>query len=249
MKKSLNSNEIKMIAIAAMTIDHIAWLLFPGYSREPLPILMHLIGRITCPIMCYCIAEGYRHTRNVGKYTRRLFLFAVISHFAYLFSSHEFKGWGSFVPFFDGSILDQTSVMWSLAWGLTMLRVADSGKLRSGQKTLLVVLICLVSFPSDWSCIAALCILAFGTNRGNFGVQMRWMVFYVAMYAVIYCIALDAVYGLMQMAVILAIPVLKRYNEQRGPDPAINKAMKWFFYIYYPLHLLLIGIIRSACLT
>ena len=65
MKKSWNANTIKVIAILAMTIDHIAWLLFPGYPKEPLPLLMHILGRITCPIMCYFIAEGYHHTRDV----------------------------------------------------------------------------------------------------------------------------------------------------------------------------------------
>lgn len=57
-KKPLSSNAIKLIAIAAMTVDHIAWAVFPGYPKEFLPLLMHLIGRITCPIMCYCIAGG-----------------------------------------------------------------------------------------------------------------------------------------------------------------------------------------------
>ena len=78
-KKPLSSNAIKLIAIAAMTVDHIAWAVFPGYPKEFLPLLMHLIGRITCPIMCYCIAEGYHYTRNIRKYTARLFVFALIS--------------------------------------------------------------------------------------------------------------------------------------------------------------------------
>ena len=59
MKKGLTSNAIKLIAIAAMTIDHVAWWLFPGYPRAALPLLMHIIGRLTCPIMCYFVAEGY----------------------------------------------------------------------------------------------------------------------------------------------------------------------------------------------
>ena len=53
MNKTLNSNQIKIIAIIAMTVDHIAWSVFPGYSGDILPILMHTAGRITCPIMCY----------------------------------------------------------------------------------------------------------------------------------------------------------------------------------------------------
>ena len=67
-KQKLDSNSIKIIAIIAMTIDHIAWLLFPGYQHGWIPIVMHVIGRITCPIMCYFIAEGFHHTKNIDKY-------------------------------------------------------------------------------------------------------------------------------------------------------------------------------------
>ena len=45
MKATLNANKIKIIAIIAMTIDHIAWLLFPGYPRELVPILMLYNGQ------------------------------------------------------------------------------------------------------------------------------------------------------------------------------------------------------------
>jgi hypothetical protein len=244
MKRTLNSNSIKIIAIIAMTIDHIAWLLFPGYPREIIPIAMHIVGRVTCPIMCYFVAEGYHHSKNIAKYTQRLFLFAVISHFAYIFSSESFVDWRSFIPFYYGEILNQTSVMWPLAWGLVMLRVAFSEKIRENIKPVLIILICLITFPSDWSCIASLCILAFGTNRGKFKTQMLWMVFYVALYAVVYFLALDNVYGLIQMAVVLAIPILAMYNGQRGSSKQMNQTMKWLFYIYYPLHLFVIGWIQ-----
>ena len=74
-KKPLSSNAIKLIAIAAMTIDHIAWAVFPGYPKEFLPLLMHLIGRITCPIMCYCIAVGIT-TRGTSASIPRVSLFS-----------------------------------------------------------------------------------------------------------------------------------------------------------------------------
>lgn len=125
-----------------------------------------------------------------------------------------------------------------------MLRVANHPGYSQLKKTLLVVLICLVSFPSDWSCIASLCVLAFGTNRGDLKAQGRWLLFYVALYAAVYCFALDVVYGLLQMAVALSLPVLARYNGLRGKDPRINRVMKWLFYLYYPLHLAILGTIQ-----
>ena len=244
MKRTLDSNSVKAIAIVAMTIDHAAWMLFPGYPRNWLPIVLHIIGRITCPIMCYFIAEGYHYTKNIHKYTKRLFVFAVISHFAYIFSSANYVDWRSFIPFYYGDILNQTSVMWSLAWGLVMLRVADSERIKERIKPVLIIGICLITFPSDWSCIASLCILAFGTNRGNLKTQMLWMTFYVSLYSVVYFFAIDKIYGIIQMAVILAIPVIMKYNGKRGRTSKTNGIMKYLFYIYYPLHLFVIGWIQ-----
>lgn len=244
MKKTLNSNALKIIAIVAMTIDHIAWLVFPGYSNEILPVVLHIIGRLTCPIMCYFIAEGYHYTKNINKYTLRLFVFSLISHFAYIFASSSFIDGKSFIPFYYGDILNQTSVMWPLAWGLVMLRVVNSERINSIIKVLLVLLICVITFPSDWSCIASLCILAIGTNRESFRKQMLWMVFYVGIYSVVYFFTLDKLYGIIQMGVVFSIPLIMMYNGQRGRSQRINRFMKWLFYIYYPLHLFVIGCIQ-----
>jgi hypothetical protein len=65
---------------------------------------------------------------------------------------------------------------------------------------------------------------------------MLWIV----TYSIVYAIFLNLVYGLIQISVALAIPILYQYNGTRGKW----KGMKWFFYIYYPLHLTLFGIIR-----
>ena len=127
-----------------------------------------------------------------------------------------------------------------------MLRIANSTKWKNSLKYGLILGICIVTFFADWSCIAALCILAIGTNRGNFKRQMLWMIFYVALYATVYFFALDKGYGLLQMAVVLAIPVLATYNGKRGRNQKINAIMKYVFYLYYPLHLFVLGWIQAA---
>lgn len=245
--KVLNANILKLIAIFAMTVDHIAWAVFCGYSTHALPIIMHIVGRITCPIMCFFVAEGYHYTRNIRKYTARMFVFAAISHFAYIFASTDFAGWTSFIPFCNGGFLNQTSVMWALAWGLVMLRVAHSEKIKSAFKPIVILLICVVALSADWSCVASLCILAIGTNRGNFKKQMLWMLFYVVIYSAVYFFALDRLYGCIQLGVVLAVPLLALYNGRRGKNPKLNKFLKWGFYIYYPLHLAVIGVILHVC--
>ena len=240
----LDANQLKLIAIVAMTVDHIAWLLFPGYAAGAVPIVMHIIGRITCPVMFFFIAEGFHYTRDRTKYALRLFMLAVVSHFAYMLASNSYVDWHSFIPFYYGDVLNQTSVVWSLLGGLLMLWLCEDEKRSMGVKVAGVLLICLITLPSDWSCIAALCVLSIGSNRGEPKKQIAWSLFYVAIYAVVYFFALDKLYGLLQLCVVLAIPLLALYNGKRGKNPAVNKVMKWLFYIYYPLHLAVIGFIQ-----
>lgn len=66
----------------------------------------------------------------------------------------------------------------------------------------------------------------------------------MSLYVLVYCLSMSVTYGLIQFAVLLAIPVLAFYNGQRGSNPTLNKIMKWAFYIYYPLHLLIIALVR-----
>ncbi len=85
-EKGLNTNGLKMIAIVTMTIDHIADLLYPASAVSFVPVILHIIGRLTAPIMWFFICEGFFYTHNLKKYLCRMFLFAVISHFAYCFA-------------------------------------------------------------------------------------------------------------------------------------------------------------------
>ena len=147
-KIGLNSNQIKVIAIIAMTIDHVTWLLFPGCQKIWWVMLLHVIGRLTAPIMWFFIAEGFHYTGNVKKYITRLFVFAVISHFAY-----NFAGGISFIP---NGFFNMTSVMWSLAWSVVLMVIFTTELIPKWGKILLIIAICLITFPSDWSTVAAM---------------------------------------------------------------------------------------------
>lgn len=234
--KALNGNQLKVIAMAAMTIDHLVCVVFPGYPKTWWILVLHAIGRMAAPIFWYFVAEGYHYTRDWKKYALRLLLFAVVGHFAYNFAFGI-----PFVPF-QTSVFNQTSVIWTLLGGLIALVIADCGWLKQLQKTVLILGICVITFCADWSCIGAMVILYIGENRGNFKKQMTMMLFWVAVYAAVYAIFIDPIYGVLQMFVALTIPLLKRYNGQRGSW----KGMKWFFYLYYPLHLVVCGLIRIA---
>lgn len=233
MKKGLSGNQLKLIAIAAMTFDHLVWTLWPGYDLRWWVLLLHIPGRITAPIMWYFIAEGHAHTRSVKKYALRLFILAVISHFAYNFCFGI-----PMLPLQD-SFFNQTGVVWSLAWGLVLLEIYSSKRPAWFQLAATVV-ICLLTFPSDWSCVATLAVAFLGCRRGDFRGQMTWLMIWSAVYALVYAIFLDPVYGLMQLATCLSIPLLRLYNGTRGSAKWVGK----LFYIFYPAHLALLGLLR-----
>ena len=75
--KGLNLFTLKLIAIFAMTVDHVAWACVPFDSA--LGQIMHIVGRFTIPIMCFAIVEGYIHTSNITKYALRLLIFGIVS--------------------------------------------------------------------------------------------------------------------------------------------------------------------------
>ena len=233
-KNGLNANQLKLIAIAAMTLDHLTWTLFPGYSTEWFVILFHIIGRLTAPIMWFFIAEGYHYTHDLKKYAARLFLLAGISHFAYNFCFGI-----PFIPF-QTIAFNQTGVVWSLAWGLVLLYIHDQKPWKPWLKILITMIVCLITFPSDWSCIATMAIVYIGLYRGNFKKQMAYVMLWTTVYALVYFIFIHKVYAVIQLGTCLTIPLLRLYNGKRGSMKGIGK----LFYIYYPLHLFICGIIR-----
>lgn len=234
MEKGLTGNKLKLIAILSMTLDHVISVLYPNYPTDWWIIALHILGRLAAPIFWFMVSEGYHYTRNVKKYLLRLFIFAVIGHFAYNFAFGI-----PFIPF-KTSFFNQTSVIWPLFLGVLGLVVVNSEELKQWQKTLLVFLLAAFAFSSDWSSPAFLVVLYMGQNRDNFKKQMAMMLLWIGVYSTVYVIFINPIYGIIQMGVALTIPLLKNYNGQRGSF----KGMKYFFYIYYPFHLVICGIIR-----
>lgn len=232
--RGLNSNQIKLMAILTMTIDHLAWTIWPGQDMHWWVILIHILTRITPGIMWFFIVEGYYHTHSIQKYLLRLFVFAVISHFAFTFAFQI-----PMIPFTSG-FFDQTSIGWALFCGLLSLCVIDAGSIPVWGKVLLVLGLCAVSLPADWSCATVPAIVGIRLCRGSFRNQMVCMMGAVSLYAAVAFIFGNKVYALIQLSAALAIPLLWLYNGERGKW----KGMKWLFYFYYPGHFVLLGILR-----
>lgn len=231
-RKGITASDLKYIAILAMLIDHAAWLVVP--TASVLGQIMHAIGRITAPIMCFFLTEGFHHTRNFKKYLLRMGIFAVISHFAYCF----YKTGQFFAPC-------KESVITTFFLCLLSLWVLHHPDIDKVWKLVLILLLCWLAEYCDWGSKAILFTLAFELGRGDRKQQLL-------AFGAVACICLILPLGsiltaslrlfslqLYKFGIFLPIPLLLCYNGERGG----SKATKWLFYIFYPAHLLLLGLI------
>ena len=247
----LTSNTLKFIVIGAMLIDHIAWAFVPLFT--PLGQIMHIIGRTTAPVMCCFIAEGYYHTRNVKRYALRLFVFAIVSYIPFImFETGGMPNAKNFLTL---------NVIYTLLLGLLALWAWD--KMQNGVLKILTILaLCVLAMTGDWSYMAVIWVLIFGIYHGNRRKQIKYFViFSIIMVAMIslptvmlnvlmqnpeFAVQFGEQYippiymQFFQFGVLLAAPLLMLYNGERGG----GKYSKWFFYIFYPAHLLIIALIK-----
>ena len=241
----LNRNQIKYIVIAAMLIDHLAWQ-FVDSQNIILGGFMHVIGRLTAPTMAYFAAEGYLYTRNASKYQLRLILFTLISWPPYVF--FEF-GYFPFCGQQAGIVQSlMQSVLFTLFLGVTAIRIWESIKIKRPVKVFLIVLLCIISLIGDWMFMNVLGVLFLYVIREN--PKKKWIAF-TAVYLIpnAIMVTISALMGgssglagsWFLLGVILVPPLLYfAYNGKSGSKATIHK---WLFYVFYPLHLLILGLL------
>ena len=230
--KILNRNHIKYIAIAAMLVDHIAWLFVKPFT--PAWGWMHFFGRITGPAMAVFLAEGYHHTKDVDKYTARLGVFALIS-------------WPCYSLMETGRIGPHFGVIFTLFLAMLALRLSDS-ECHIAIKLAGIAGLCVLSTVGDWAIfdiLFALCAHVFYERKA-----LRWGAHCFISAVSILFIFNDYMslgwpwqvgwYELGEFLVPLIFCVF--YSGEPGSHSAFNK---WFFYVFYPLHLLVLWYFAS----
>ena len=230
MKIKLSSYQLKIIAIIAMTIDHIAWLFVK--TASPAGFIMHFIGRLTAPVFCLLVSEGYAHTRDIRKYTVRMALFAALSipAFSYYMSGSIFPPEG-------------LGMIYTLALGLIAIAVLDSDDLAPAAKMLMVAAILALSFFGDWPVIGTALVILFYRFRDDRAALLRYYSLVIAVFILTGTIGsgrFDWTF-LTHIGMFQFIPLYLAYSGELGG----NKHLKYFFYIYYPVHLALIRFIYT----
>ncbi|WP_144772122.1 TraX family protein [Enterococcus casseliflavus] len=227
---NLSGNALKYIAITAMFFDHFFAVFVVHESMAG--SLLRITGRVVAPIMCYLIAEGFNYTSDIKKYTKRLLLFALISHFPYV--------WYFNLPWWKA-----TSVMWGLVLGLLALTFVKKTKHSVPIKMLAVFICCILAYNADWNFISVLWILFFGLYKNNFEKQILSFTMIGIFFYIIPTLIRSGVMHSYEFGIFLSIPILSMYNGKPGKK---QRYLKWGFYIFYPLHLLILYLLRLTIL-
>lgn len=227
---SLTSNQLKIIAITVMFFDHLAAVFVPIKSPLSVATLLRIPGRLAAPIMCFTVAEGYHKTSNLKRYMARLFVFALISHFPYSLCFDA-----SFSP------LKCTSVMWSLFLGLVALAAVKSEQLNKYLKLPVFALCCLLSVTANWNYVAVIWIVIFGIFHGDFKKQAMGFCISAFLFLLVPTYLSSGFLHVYQVGVFLAVPLLWLYGGRLGKK---SRVLSRFFYLFYPLHLLIIYLLR-----
>ncbi|MDN5832134.1 MAG: conjugal transfer protein TraX, partial [Tetragenococcus halophilus] len=174
------------------------------------------------------ISEGYFHTSNKKKYLKRLFIFALISHYPYIL-------------YFNLTSFQATSIIWGLFAGFLALSISQSKVMPLGLKVFFILLCCLMSWTADWNYISVLWILAFGLFRNNFSLQMTSFILIGILFYVLPDFSILDPNAIFRLGILLTLPLFTMYDGTLGRKSFL---MKWGFYIIYPGHLLILYVLR-----
>ncbi|MCL2377197.1 MAG: conjugal transfer protein TraX [Defluviitaleaceae bacterium] len=251
----LDAYKLKWIAIFGMVLSHMIyawWDIMPMWLVYPLSF----VGGFTFPIMAFFVAEGYRHTSNLGKYIFRLFIFGVIA-----------------TPFHILVIgLPWLNIMFAIILGLLVLMLYDKIKYRVLFWLLYAILIIpLSTLFFEWYFIGITMVLMYHIIRNETARRIVPPIFAGVCWLVLGALSIVSftamgmtspevvvteglfrnsgflmniyfMYALIPFGLgcFLVAFFLKNYNGERG------KKMRWLFYAIYPLHFAVLAAIAFA---
>ena len=222
--KCLSGNQLKLLALFAMTCDHVAVQLLPQYG------FLRVIGRLALPIFAYMIAEGCRYTKDRQRYLLTVAAVAVMCQAVIFVAQRSLYqcilvtfslsiGW---IYAIDHARKRQTAGAWGLA-------VAVSGAVGFLSVGLPALLGGITDFRIDY---------------GLWGILLPVIIYlspdrYKVPATALGLLPLCLERGGIQWWCLAAVVLLAMYNGKRGKAP-----LKHLFYLYYPAHLTVIHLIR-----
>lgn len=230
---------LKLIAIVTMVFDHSGYLIYNKHLSW-----MNFVGRIAFPIFAFQISEGYIHTHNLKKYFTRLIIFALISQIPYT--------WFSYCLFSKISL----NIIFTLILGLLAITIYDYMS-RIGTKKhpqdknsissykslgcIIAVFIAIIAeiLKLDYGFYGVFLIFLFYLLRNNkllmnISVIILTIIYYTPSFMVS---SFNIKYIGLFLCSLLPLIFINLYNGKKGKDH------KMLFYIFYPVHLLILCLI------
>ena len=224
-KFGLTNNQLKIIAMVSMALDHIGLLFFPDVA------IFRILGRIAFPIFAYMIAEGCRYTKNRAKYL------GMIAGMGFVFQIVYFVAMQSL---YQGILVTFSLAIIAI---YSIDGIVKSKKIW-GRLAALVGLAFVAAF------VFVLPTLLTGTDfdidYGVWGILLPILVYFMPSRAwkfvgVSLLLLARAIYYTVVVPIplqwwsLLTVPLLALYNGERG-----KAKMKYVFYIFYPAHLVIL---------
>ncbi|MBQ2667794.1 MAG: conjugal transfer protein TraX [Clostridia bacterium] len=234
------SASLHILAMACMLCDHLWGTIVPGNDW------LTCIGRLTFPIFAFLLVEGYFHTSSLKKYMIRLLVFALISEIPFNLA----MGSRVFYPIHQ-------NVLWSFLLSLLLIhwneKARKSGKLWKrivvGAASVAVGAMLGLLTMVDFYHAGVLTALTFYFFRGK-----KWWN-YLAQLLCLWYINVEILSGfayelhlfgttfflVRQGFALLALLPIWLYKGRQGHH---SKAFRWFCYVFYPAHLLILGLLK-----
>lgn len=214
----MSSFVLKIIAVIAMTIDHIGYAFFPKLS------ILRIIGRIAMPIFAFQIALGFKHSKNRKNYIYRMLAFSLISQIPFILmtsiQTSEFK----------------LNIGFTFLFALLILYSLEEVKPIWGKMLCLVPIFIAAYFLNyDYYLFGISLVIIFYYTFKKPYIMIPLFVCAASIYSIYRNNILHA-YSF------LAILPFSLYNGKKG------KGLKHFFYAYYPVHMIAIYLIFKLCL-
>ncbi len=236
---------MKLIACLSMLIDHI------GFRSSTLLPLRGPVGRISFPIFAFTVSEGARHTRRPLRYILRLSIFALVTEPVFD------------LYFFGKMSLDGQNVMFTFALAVTAIISVRGIGARTPARAIASLCVVLLSIAAsellscDYGAWGVVLVLLYAARKlfplmwqRRLWVAAATLIF-AARDVLTYFLRLPfggvisppSEWALLQLYAVLSLPFLLFYNGKRASrtqDKVASAISKYAFYIFYPLHLLLL---------
>lgn len=247
--RKLSGYHLKYIALFSMFLDHIG-VIFKSSLPENVYFLLRAVGRLSFPLFCFILVEGFFHTKNRKKYQQRLFVFALLSEVPYDLAFHylpaealrSFLHLHQLTPATLFSAFQQQNVFFTLFLGFTaMLWMEKASQYRRNTAykniDILIIFCCLSEvFQTDCGAAGILCICFFYfiyKKRGS-GTKLPVKAGIIGTLPAALPVLTYVSPFPVQIFALADSLLLRCYSGKKG------RGYKYFFYLFYPLHLLML---------